>query len=334
MKILYACTLYPPAIGGAQIHLHCLASRMQARNHDVRVLCQASRNRQDWLRLATVAPEPRREYQLDGVAVTQLGFSTWTRMRMFPWATSYYPLMEPAVRRISRLLGDQIPWPIDDVSLVHASRVGREFLARAALDFARKRQIPFVLTPNHHPRWDGYLYREYDKIYREADAVIALTDAEKELLIRQKRVRADRIHVTGIGPMLSDQYSAEKFRDSYGIHDRFVLFLGQQLQYKGIGALVAAAPRVWRSHPNVRFVFIGPPSDYSAKLFSRMNDHRLINLGGVDIETKTSALAACEFLCPVPAVHAGELRRCVCRGLVVGQACDRRPHSSDCRCDR
>jgi len=44
-------------------------------------------------------------------------------------------------------------------------------------------------------------------------------------------------------------------------------------------------------------VFIGPHTNYSRPLFREVRDPRVINLGAVDGETKTSALAACTFLC-------------------------------------
>jgi glycosyltransferase involved in cell wall biosynthesis len=297
MDILYACTLYPPAIGGAQIHLHCLARQMQAMGNNVRVYASALRNRTDWLPLSTFRPEPRQERVHEGVPVTQVGYGLSTRLRVLPWALSYYALMEPAVHRIGKLVGDQIPWPDRRPSVVHVSRIGREFMAQAALDYARRRRVPFVLTPNHHPRWRGYLYRSYDRIYREADAIFALTNAEKESLVVEKGIPAERVHVTGIGPVLSDAYSAENFRQRHGIEGKFVLYLGQQLKYKGIGSLVEAAPLIWKKHPDARIVFIGPPSAYSQRIFAGVSDPRLINLGSVDLETKTSALAACELLC-------------------------------------
>ena len=284
--------------------MHCLAKQMQRLGERVRVVTHASRNRTDWLRLSTIWPDPARQYQYDDVPVFQVGYSRACRLRMLPWMLSYYINMPTAVRHIAELISREMPaeWGGETPSLVHVSRIGREFLARAALNFARHRQIPFVLTPNHHPRWCGPLYREYDKIYREADAVVALTYAEKELFIREKRVREERIHVTGIGPVLSETFSAEAFRERFGIHGRFVLFLGQQHQYKGVGALLSAAPLVWKNHPDVEFVFIGPMSSYSRKRFSRLNDRRLINLGSLDLETKTSALAACELVC-LPSVQ-------------------------------
>src|SRR5688572_2426026 len=111
MKILYASTLYPPAVGGAQIHFHCLATQMQALGHAVQVFTCASRNRTDWLRLSTVCPEPPRQYVYDGVPVAQLSYTAAARCWMLPWFLSYYALPGPAVRRIAHILDGQIPWP-------------------------------------------------------------------------------------------------------------------------------------------------------------------------------------------------------------------------------
>jgi hypothetical protein len=44
---------------------------------------------------------------------------------------------------------------------------------------ARDMGIPFVLTPFHHPRWSSWLFRVYHELYRSADAVLALTEAER-----------------------------------------------------------------------------------------------------------------------------------------------------------
>lgn len=302
MRILYASTMYPPSVGGAQIHLHCLARQMQRDGHRVHVVTHSSRNRSDWVRLATVNGEQREDYVHEGVPVSRLGFDRRTRAQMAPWAATYYATMPWAVPRLGRLIEKNFP-PLEfEPSLVHVSRIGREFIAQAGLNFARRRDIPFVLTPNHHPRWHGWRYREYDRIYRAADAVIVLTDSEKQMLVEQKGLLPERIHVTGIGPVLADEYSTVQFREAYGIEGDFVLFLGQQLPYKGIGAVMQAARQVWRDHPKVKFVFIGPPTSHSRRLFAKARDRRLIQLGKVDLATKTAALAACRMLC-VPSMQ-------------------------------
>jgi glycosyltransferase involved in cell wall biosynthesis len=296
MKFLYASNLYPPSTGGAQIHLHSLAKAMQSAGNEVSVVTHSCRHRTDWLRLSTVSTEPESHFDYEGVPVWQLGFSPFARIQIMPWALAYYGLTGLATRNISRhALRALSSLPTPDV--VHATRIGREFLCRAALDFAHKHGRPFVLTPVHHPRWDGWRYTEYDKIYREADALCVLTKEEKRLLVEQKQVDAEKIHVTGIGPVLSSTYDAEEFRRRYDIRGPFVLYLGQQFRYKGVGALLEAAPLVWKRHPDVTFVFIGPQTRYSKTVFSVATDRRVRNLGEVSLETKTAALSCCEFLC-------------------------------------
>lgn len=296
MKLLYASNLYPPSMGGAQIHLHYLAKAMQRAGHDVSVVTHSCRHRTDWLRLATVATEPELHYDYEGVPVWRLGFSPLTRLQILPWAMTYYGLIRPATRHISRHALKALS-SLAPPDVVHATRIGREFLCRAALDFAHQHGRPFVLTPVHHPRWDGWRYTEYDKIYREADALCVLTHEEKRLLIEQKKVDEAKIHVTGIGPVLSSTYDAEAFREKYDIRGRFVLYLGQQFRYKGVGAVLEAAPLVWKKHPDVTFLFVGPQTSYSKTIFASATDRRIRNLGEVSLDTKTAALAACEFLC-------------------------------------
>ena len=58
--------------------------------------------------------------------------------------------------------------------------------------------VPFCFTPFHHPKWRGWNYREYCELYRKADGIFALTDSEKETLIKLG-VSSDKIFVTGTG---------------------------------------------------------------------------------------------------------------------------------------
>jgi len=297
MKVLYASTLYPPSVGGTQIHLHRLARAVQARGHGVRVATHSGRDRRDWLRLATVCCEAPLDYEHEGVPVRRLGFSWGTRLRMLPWAIGYYAMIGTAGARLARRMEPYVQEAAGAPDMVHATRAGREFLARAALAVARRRGVPFCLTPNHHARWRGRLYRGWDALYREADAVFALTDVERETLIAEKGVAAERIHVTGVGPVLPERCSEVPFRRRYGLEAPYVLFIGRQVAPKGIGAIRAAAERVWRERPDVRFVFIGPETPYSRGLFRLTPDRRVMNLGRVDLQTKGDALAGCALLC-------------------------------------
>ncbi len=297
MKILYTSNLYPPSIGGTQVHLHALAKEIKNGNNEVHVLVFTSRYRKDWVRLSTILSESEKHYTYEDINVSRIGFSNTTKLKMLPWAAMYYGMITRSTRRLSRYMYPYVAKLAGEPSIVHATRNGREFLSRTALDFAREKKIPFVLTPNHHPRWKGFLYSEYDKIYKEADALFALTKAEKILLMEQCDIPAEKIHVTGIGPLLSETYDAKSFRSQFGLKDRFVLYLGRQCIYKGIKAILDAAPIIWEKHPEMNFVFAGPRTSESIKLFNHINDERIVNLGTLDSQMKTSAIAACEFLC-------------------------------------
>jgi glycosyltransferase involved in cell wall biosynthesis len=61
--------------------------------------------------------------------------------------------------------------------------------------------------------------------------------------------------------------------------------------------MLGAAPAVWSRFPDAYFVFIGPRTRHSRSLFRRHHDRRVLELGVVDLETKTNALAACDLLC-------------------------------------
>ena len=73
--------------------------------------------------------------------------------------------------------------------------------------------------------------------------------------------------------------------------------MGQKYRYKGIGALLRAAPIVWRRFPEVRFAFVGPRTAYSRRRFAATTDRRVLELDQVDLQEKTDALAACDILC-------------------------------------
>jgi hypothetical protein len=56
-------------------------------------------------------------------------------------------------------------------------------------------------TPVHHPRWGGWWYRSYHRLYRHAEAVIALTECQRRTLDSLGLgVDERRISVLGAGP--------------------------------------------------------------------------------------------------------------------------------------
>ncbi len=305
LKIICTITAYPPSVGGAQLHTHKIASTL-AQTHQVSVITHWTENRTDWLFGTTLrAPDPEtvKTYELDRVPVQQITLNQSDRRGLIPYVLAYYGIKKISVDRISdKLLPKLLAYAPQDLDLIHNVRMGREGLSYASFKLARKLNIPFIFVPLHHPRWVGWKYREYINLYKQADGVIALTNVEKQILI-DLGVKPEKIFITGIGPLIAESSHPDKFRDQYSLGDApLILFLGQKYKYKGFQALWESAQKVWLKFPDVRFVFIGPRTDYSEKVFAEVKDSRVIELGQVSLEEKTNALAACDILC-VPSMQ-------------------------------
>lgn len=294
-RILFTIICFPPSIGGAEIHTLMLASKL-AERHPVEVVCQWNEQRRDWLFGTTVcAPARSLEYVQEGIRVCRIGLSLSQKLQALPFAFLFYFLNRVSVRVLSSLLLRNMRQAIEaPLALVHNVRVGRETLSVASLRLARQHRVPFVFTPNHHPRWRTWFHRGYLQIYRQADVLIALTEAERELYC-EMGLDPSRIFVTGIGPVLSPDYDVEAFRTRYGIPPSapVVLFLGQKYRYKGLEDLLFAAGKF----RDVAFLFVGPRTDFSRRLFGSIQAANIIEVGSVGQEEKTAALACCDLLC-------------------------------------
>jgi glycosyltransferase involved in cell wall biosynthesis len=295
MQLLYTLTAYPPSVGGAQIHTHLLAQQLQQR-HPIQVISHWDSNRSDWLLGTTLKSPPKsRTYTIDGIPVCRLGLSLWEKAQLLPFLPLYYPLMSVALPPIARTIEHHLIPFARQVNLIHNIRIGREGISYASLQAARKQDIPFVFTPNHHPRWVGWRYQAYIQLYKEADQVIALTQMEKKTLM-QLGVREERIAVTGVGPVLAKTADPQRFLQRFNLQEPIVLFLGQHYSYKGYRQLLEATQRVWQKIPEAQFVFVGPAVKQSDQDFVGL-DPRIHRLGMVDLQTKTDAIAACTLLC-------------------------------------
>ncbi len=296
MRLLYTLTAYPPYIGGAQLHQHLLAQQLN-QNHHIQVVNHWNKNRTDWLLGTTInAPRKSNNYTIDEIKVHQIGLSIPEKLKLFPYIPIYYPLMDIALPKIACCLEKHLYPYTKNIDLIHNVRIGREGLSYASYYAAKKLDIPFVFTPVHHPRWVGWRYRAYIKLYQLADAVVTLTKTEKKVLI-QLGVKVEKIHVTGHGAILAEQADPKAFKEKYQIEEPIVLFLGQHYSYKGYQQILQATSLVWQKIPETNFVFIGPSVKNSETYFKNFQDKRIHRLGKVDLQEKTNALAACNLLC-------------------------------------
>jgi glycosyltransferase involved in cell wall biosynthesis len=296
VNLFFTITAYPPSIGGAQIHTHMLAKQLN-NQHKIQVASLWDTNRNDWLTGTTLkAFSNSREYLIDGIQVHRIGLPLREKVRILPFVVLYYAFMDKTIPHIASFFERSIYPLAREFELIHNVRIGREPISYASFTVAKKLDIPFILTPVHHPRWHSWRHRAYINLYRNADAVISLTHIEKQTLV-DLGVNPERIFVTGIGPMLAENAHPMNFVQDHAVDGPIVLFVGQHYPYKGYQHLLQAAPIVWNKIPETHFFFIGPSVGRSERHFQSFNDPRIHRLGAVSLQEKTNALAASSVLC-------------------------------------
>lgn len=311
-RVLITTTAYPPSTGGVQAHVADLRRRLRRYQADVATLWRE--NRTDWLLGSTLRlshggfPSPEGEGQGGGApsdepGVHRLAWSRATRLRMAPWVLAYYALVPLAARRIAARMVPALDRLVEpEHVLIHNHRIGREFLALASLEVARRRGLPFVLTSHHHPKWKGYRYRAWLTVYRSADAVLAHTPAEQAELTRLG-VDPERIHVIWSAadePLAGDPARFQRrFADPQA---PLVLFVGQLYAYKGVAELLAAVDHLHARGVPANLAYLGPHTPFSTRFFRRRARPWLRVLGPVSPQDKWDAIEASTVVC-LPSRH-------------------------------
>jgi glycosyltransferase involved in cell wall biosynthesis len=287
-------TAYPPSIGGVQGYLWELCAGLQRFDAEVITLWLAHRT--DWLLGTTLRLGHSGKARSPGVET--LGWSTASRARMLPWVLAYYAIVPLAARRIATEMIPELERAVDPAAvLIHNHRIGREFLALASLAVARKRGLPFVLTPYHHPRWHGYRYSAWTGVYRAADAVLTLTEAEAREL-KRLGVAPERLHVIGGAGDQPIPADGARFRARIASNGSpLVVFAGQLYEYKGVALLVAAGEALRARGVLVELAFVGPETRFSRGFFANHKRPWIHVLGKVDNQTKWDAIEAATVVC-------------------------------------
>ena len=158
------------------------------------------------------------------------------------------------------------------------------------------RSNPVSYNPQLHLSPRGWTNNYWYQLCFDADALITMTDFEKDFFVR-RGIPEKRVHKIGVGPLVSDN-STKDFRQEYNLKkEKIVLFLGRNVEYKGIEELLKAAALVWKSLPDTQFFFAGPKEGNSENIFRRYSDSRVHVLGLVSESEKAALLKACDVFC-------------------------------------
>lgn len=307
MRIAFVAPRYWPSVGGAQLHTREFVQRLN-RSQSLVVLTQ---NAEPANAAHACASAPNRSSYFDGdVPVYSIGPRGFWRSLLLPMSQLYgrirpvNPIYALALRaailpEFLRILKEF------HVDLVHTVHMGLVYSSEIALQAAIQLKVPFVWTPVPHIEGGGWSGPRFRRLYRTADALVAMTHTEKAWL-ETMGAQPGAVEVVPVGPLVSDSVdpaAADAFRSRYGLGDNpVVLFLGQKLAYKGFRQVVEAAPLVWAQAPQTYFVFIGPRTADSIRFFESVSHPQILELPAVDFEEKNAALAACTLFC-MPSVQ-------------------------------
>lgn len=231
LRVALACIRYAPAPGGAETHVQALAEGFAKRGHEVVVHTSD---------LFTEYPFARLERDAPAGAVRVVRH----RARRLAGSWTVMPTMARALRE-------------ERVDLVHAHSYGYHQTIAAARA-ARRKGIPFVLTPHYHPPWSmeggagrRVLRAAFDPtlgrfVVRAADRIVGVSSGEIAEMARTFALDADKVR------LIPNGFHAERFADVEGLRQGLRLRLGLPLEAplvvyagrlasnKGLPALVEA----------------------------------------------------------------------------------------------
>jgi glycosyltransferase involved in cell wall biosynthesis len=158
----------------------------------------------------------------------------------------------------------------DPFDIVHATAFPYGFPIACGLRLARRRNIPFVLTPFLHigdskshedPVRRAYTASGLRSLALAADFVFAQTEAEKEVLCALG-VESRRIRVQGMGvdPLECTGGNRRQMRELLGIAEQTVVIghLANNSREKGTTDLLHAANALWGRGKRFHLVLAGP----------------------------------------------------------------------------
>ena len=210
------------------------------------------------------------------------------------------PQLQPLARRLycrayRPALSAAIP---ASAEVVHYVGTGWEMLGFAALAEARKRGAAFTALPAVHPGTWGDSPLDVS-LYNQADAVLTLSESERQHLIRQG-VTPERLHVCGLAPAPAPEGDGAAFRRRHQLGNRpLILFIGRKDRGKGYHVLREAISDTLAAVPDACLVVIGPDREPP---YPPVPETALLDLGAANEAEKADALAACDVFC-LPSAH-------------------------------
>ncbi len=323
MRILHVTQRYLPAIGGSELHLAELSTRLAADGHAVTVVTTDALDFElFWNAGARRITET--ESLIDGVRVLRFP------VRHLPAPQLAYPAMRRLLWLLTRSaitplnwvqwLARFTPWTpelydwlantSEEFDLVAGMTIVFEPLLDAAQRYARRHHRPFVIYPLTHlgvgptPGNDAisrfYTMRHQVDIVTHSDFLIA-NSADEADFYRARGLASSHIAVVGPGVELARLAGGNgaRLRAQYALTGVVVGVLSALAYDKGVVHVVEAVRALWRSGFAVQLVLAGTilqPFEHYLNTLPASDRNRILVLGAVDHQTKLDLLDAIDIL--------------------------------------
>jgi glycosyltransferase involved in cell wall biosynthesis len=303
VRVLHLIQRYSPAVGGSETWCREVSRYLSATGDDVKVLTLDILEEEEFWR----DPDPDHWRLRLGPVDWDDGVLVRRYKRSLPIHLLYHLVFRLILDKLLRIYFYG-PHSIEmygrlfaeaaaaDVVHLHTIPYPHNFIGYLA---ARLRQKRVVITPHFHPdhphyeRWSNYW------LLRRCDAVIAVSDYERDYLAKNG-VDPAKIIVTGNGVHIQDyvahgleQFEAElRRRHHLSAATKIILFVGRKLQYKGIATLVAAVQQI-SDADDVVLLLAGPSSSWFEEFYGALSAkarERIIDLGTVSEQAKINLL--------------------------------------------
>ena len=308
MRILSVITRYPPAVGGSETWCQEVCRSLARRGHTIKVLTLDVNHEEEYWR------EPLDEERT--VAFGRFAFDEGVSVRRYRRSLPIYSVYHLLCRLLDRLFGILFYGPHSaemygrmwreikkaDVVILFTMPFPHNLVAFAVAKLLRKR---IAAVPHFHPTHPDYERRVIYWVLRNCDAVLTLTDFEKEHLAA-KGVASERLHVTGCGihaseyraPDLAAVRAELERRHRLEPDEPIVTFIGRKTPEKGVGHLIEAVRALIRERP-MRLFLVGPGFDWYRALYEQLTPdekERIVDLGTLSHEEKVGLLHVSDLL--------------------------------------
>ncbi len=293
MHLAHFVQRYPPALGGSEAYFARLGNYLAACGDSVRVWTTTAIDLEGfWRKGQRECPEstegqvlrftpvrfPARRYILK--AASLIPIPVWQALTL-----PCNPIC-PGMWKSAR----QYAGPLD---AVHATAFPYAFSIVCGLLLARRRSVPFLLTPFLHlgdptnprdPTRKQYTSRPFRWLLRQADRVFVQTPTERRMVL-DLAVPEKRIILQGLGvdptECTGGNRDAARSRWCVSSHEAVIGHLANNSTEKGTVDLFKAAERLWKKGMEFRVVLAGPEMTNFRQFWETYGSNRRVTRLGV-----------------------------------------------------